>query len=302
MKAADENIEVRLQNMRLRTPPGTDERILSDSFAALEASVRGRAERPTTKLSFAAHLRWFAAAAALIAIGLGLFWAARPDDPELRDVFRAVEKAENVGIERYLGGEDEPAQRLWVSRSLKMKLLENTTGPRAGYLFLDGERGVRAYRQASSDLVSRFAIPQDAVIAVRRSLTGSLGLVPFSDISLAGEEARWAPVADAETEAADIAGDAVAKDARVYDLIWKEQGQKHRVRFYLEPDTHFPARIERYASKAGENGERLEVADSVSIKTQTEIQDRIEYICGPIVDARDVRPTPPEYIGTPEEY
>ena len=239
------------------------------------------AEQPATTLDFTANLKKKTsalnlkplyktglAAAAVIAIGLALFFntpAAKA--VTIEQILMAMEKARNVCIRTFKPGQTEPEQERWVSRSSNIYM----TKSRDETVILDIANKVRTIKHFNTGSIETSSLLTETITGLENMITGSLGLVPFSDISLVPEDVEWNQVTNNELK--------TASDAAIYELIWIERSLTgknvlNKWRFFVDPKTYLPLRTETYRKLDGETEYTF-----VSIKTVEYLSDsEMEYV------------------------
>ncbi len=180
------------------------------------------------------------AAAAVILVAVGLFFLAQPVKAvTIGQIYRAIEKAKNIHILKRVPGKTEPIEERWVSHPLNIYM--SKTGNEL--VLSDIKNRVRKTKYTDT-LVTETIQLTDAIIAsVEIKMSGSLGLMPFYDISEIPEDAEWHRVED------EIQG--ATEGVEIYDLKWAEKqygGSEifKRWRVYANPETNLPQRVEGY--------------------------------------------------------
>jgi hypothetical protein len=124
-----------------------------------------------------------------------------------------------------------------------------------------------------------------------KSLTSSLGLVPFTDINDLPEGAQWNPVEDPNVLA-------IVPGTEVYDLTWSETrglSTRYRIwRIFVDPFTNLPKRTEWY--RKFNNDEKYVFHQYVTITYPNESQ--IRTIIQNEFGSSALQPRDPGYIGT----
>jgi hypothetical protein len=86
------------------------------------------------------------------------------------------------------------------------------------------------------------------IAQTKEMITGSLGLVPFADLSVVPEDADWSHVTGGSLEVA-------AGATEVYELTWSAKGYDGSIEFrkwrvFVDPKTDLPQRTESYRKSA----------------------------------------------------
>ena len=181
------------------------------------------------------------AAAAVILIGLGvLLQSSSATAVSIQQVYSAVEKTRNVHLTT-----STTQQERWVSQGLNVYLVK--TGEK--WTLTDVGAGVNKSKKSLADETVEKQLPEDEIALVKASMNITLALMPFSDFSHVPPDARWTPVAK-DTLETTIAS------TEVYELTWSERTSSSRVqrkwRFYVDPVTRLPNRIESYQKRSVE--------------------------------------------------
>lgn len=240
-------------------------------------------ERPASVVDFgealkrrisAASLRPFvrvaAVAAAVILIGAALLLNT-PTAKALTidEVYNAIAKIRNVYVAKFAAGREESVLERWVSRTSKIYMTKA-----AGELALwDIRNGVRKSRAAASGGTETTRLTDDIIADMEGKIGGSLGLVPFYDVSEVPGGAEWVPVSEGELES-------VAAGTEVYDLKWAVKSADESVvlkkwRFFVDAETKVPQEIEVYAQIPGGEGYTLETTMTVRYLSDGEMEAAI---------------------------
>lgn len=241
------------------------------------------AERPARTIDFAATMKKKTsalnlkplfkaglAAAAVIAIGLTLlFNAPAASAVSLKQICRAIENARNICITTFKPGKTEPEQKQWVSRSSNIYMTQ--TGELT--VLSDLSNKVSKVKNSDTSTVETSSLPAKTIAGMESMLTGSLGLIPFSDISLIPEDAKWNRVTSDELKAID--------DTAIYELVWIKSslaGNKvfNKWRFFVEPETCLLKKTESYTKRAGDSDYTLRSRMTVQYLSDAEIKALIQ--------------------------
>ncbi|UCF42243.1 MAG: hypothetical protein JSV99_06415, partial [Planctomycetota bacterium] len=212
-----------------------------------------------------------AAVAAVILIGAVLLLntpAARA--VTIDEIYNAIAKIKNVYVAKFVAGKQEPVLERWVSRASKIYMSKS-----AGELVLwDIRSGVRKSRAAGSGQTETTRLTEDVVADMEGKIGGSLGLVPFYDVSEVPEGAEWVRVPEGELEF-------VAAGTQVYDLRWAaklvdESVVSKKWRFFVDGSTRIPQRIEVYEQLPGGEGYTLETTMTVRYLSDGDMEEAIK--------------------------
>ena len=209
------------------------------------------------------------AAAAIILIGiLILFSVPAAKAVDLSQIYKALEKVKNVCISRFVPDKAEPIQQKWVSRTLNVSVQKSK---KQAVLF-DLQNRIRKIKNLSTDSIQESPISGDFLIKVEKYITGSFGLVPFSDITVAPKGAQWNHVGDEDVEV-PIPG------TEVYDLTWAKKvpnTEFWKWRVFVDTTTHLPKRTEWHKKTPIENEYALWSIEVVAYPTDNEIKTVIQ--------------------------
>lgn len=181
------------------------------------------------------------AAAAVLLIGIALFLnipAAKA--VTLEKIYRAIEAVKNVHISSFVPGRTEPEQEKWVFRTLNVYMTK--TGKQL--VLWDIVNQIRKDKHLDTGQVDTIPLTNDVAADAANIISGSLGLMPFYDISEVPSDAQWnrATVESEET---------TPEQTEVYELKWPEENYDGSVRLimwrvFVDPETSLPQKIELY--------------------------------------------------------
>jgi len=148
-------------------------------------------------------------------------------------------------VATFIPDQKEPTQEKWMSRALDVYITK--TGKQL--VLWDLQNRVKKTKYLGSSLAETTVLSDDVISETRGKMAGSLGLMPFQDISEIPVDARWSRV--------DFESAEVTNGIEVYDLEWTEKKYGGSLifkkwRFFVEPRTNFPHRIEIYQKLAAE--------------------------------------------------
>jgi len=300
MNSAD-NIENAVEQLHITTRPETDKRILDDAFAALEKSGQrqsfqvGRSARSKTLRIRIAEL---AAVAAVILVIFALFFSApAAKGVTLKQVYEALGKVGNICVSRFDADEAEPYQQVWTSQTMNVMLIKGMREGQVEYVLWDVPNRLKRSKFVFSDLVSIDGISADMFGKVQKSITGTFGLVPFSDMNDAPEESQWNRVEDPNVSA-------IVPGTEVYELTWPQKSTAGtRIRFikwrvFLDTVTNLPKRAEWYSKLKSEDKYKFSTFTVITYTSENQIRILIRDEFGSVA----LQPRDPGYIGTPPPY
>ncbi len=294
MNPADK-IECAIEAMHLTTSAKTDQRILADSFAALEKATQAGASQQAVRvrrITITSPVVSIGAVAAAIMIVVAVFFN-RPahESIDLLTLYKALSQVTTVSIVRYTSGEDAPFREL-ASRNLNVsivKLADRT-------ILWDLANAARKTKDLSSDAIKSEMFPEEWLTKMSYRMRHNFALTPFPDFNDMPADVQWARVADRKAHS-------VVQNADVYDLTWTSLGQDAKVlrqRYFVDRTTNLPARIENYSKASQHDHFMLQGYEILTYPDDDEVEAEIRHEFGS-VDHSGSWYTP-EYTGTPESY
>ncbi|MHC4531784.1 MAG: hypothetical protein ACYSXD_09515 [Planctomycetota bacterium] len=211
------------------------------------------------------------AAAAVILIAVTLFFSIPTAKAVTIDqVYKAIEKVKNIYISKFVPDQTESVEQKWVSKTLSNYMIK--TGKQL--VLWDIPNGVRKSKQLDTAVTETIPLTAVSVADVEKKIAGSLGLLPFYDISDVPQDAEWKRVADDGLSA-------TAKGTEVYDLTWTEKQHIgfvvfRRWRVFVDPKTNLPQKTEFYKKLAVDDEFTLETTMIVEYLSDKEIPAVIE--------------------------
>ncbi|MDH4240658.1 MAG: hypothetical protein OEW48_13950 [Phycisphaerae bacterium] len=204
-----------------------------------------------------------AAVAALILTAAALFFNAPAGKAvDLGQIYEAISEITNVCKSSFVPGKTRPIQEVWVSITNGFRLLHDGKT----FVLWDFANNTKKVKTLENNTVQVTTLSADTVSQGKKSLKSSFGLVPFPDITDVPEAARWEQVADESSEA-------TIPDAKVYDLSWPEKGRWfHKWRFFIEPTTNLPKRVECYKKTVIEHEYELKSVHLVEYPSDNSIE------------------------------
>jgi len=296
-----EDLEKAIAKLHMTTSAETDKRILDAAFVALE----GRAPEDSApirpgvwRMTVISRMAKLTAVAAVILIGVALFFRGPAAKAvTLAQIYEAVEKVRNACISTFSADRQEPMQKEWVSRTLNIIMFETNKE----FVLHDLTNKIIKTKSLSSGVITA-VVPTETVLAgAKKRMNRAFGLIPFSGLKDLPETARWDRVYDSNAVA-------VARNTEVYDLIWTTQEptipaglRTHRWRYFVDPGTNLPRRVEVYFRGASEKDYTFVKCEVATYLTDTEIRALVQDTFGSGEDEPfRKRLSEPEYTGTPE--
>lgn len=215
-------------------------------------------------------LKTGAVAAAIILMAVVLFQnIPTAKAVTLERIYQAIEKIKNVHITSFTTSNKEPTQELWISKTLNIYVTKTAKQ----CVLWDIANRTRKTKQQNVGVIDTVGLTDDIVAGIEKKMNGSLGLMPFYDISDVPQDAEWSRVDDKSIN--------VTKGIEVYDLKWVEKkyggsaiSKKWRV--FANYETNLPQRIECYEKLAADSGYTLSSAMTVEYLSDNEIREIIK--------------------------
>jgi len=236
---------------------------ISSIVAALKEKVSTMNFRLLAKAGFAA------AAVILVAFAL-LLNVPTAKAVSIESIYKAIEGVKNVYISKLVAPKMVPVEERWVSRT------SNTWMTKTGRLLVLCDLGnqVLIERELGSNSVKTSSLSADDLATYRKKIAGSLGLLPFFDMSEVPDNAEWIPLTDHRSKD-------TAKATEVYDFSWVVQDDtgpivSNKWRVFVNSKTHLPYRIEIYRKISHDNDYTLRNVILAEYPSDVEIQAVIE--------------------------
>jgi len=214
-----------------------------------------------------------AAAAAAILIAVALFLSTQTAKAVTLDqIYKALVKVKNVHLSKFALDKTNPIEERWVSRTLNIAMSKTEK-----HLVLwDIPNGVRKSKQLDTAVTETESLTKDDVADVEKKISGSLGLMPFSDISEVPPDSEWSRVTDDGLEG-------VSEGTEVHDLIWTEKTRGgsmlfRKWRVFSNVETNLPERVEWYRKLAADDEFVLETRMVVEYLSDSEIRSAIKDV------------------------
>ena len=212
------------------------------------------------------------AVAAVILIGLALLLntptaKAVPID----QIYKAIEKVKNVYISSFESDKTEPTQERWVSRTLNIYMLK--TGKEL--VLWDLANKIQKATHLGTDSVETTSVSEDLIAEINKRISGSLGLMPFYDISEIPKDAEWRRVHDESL--------VVNEEIEVYDLEWVQKRydgspELNKWRVFVDSRTNLPQRTKFYEKLPAGTTYDLTSVKKVEYLSDDEIQSVIKDV------------------------
>lgn len=216
----------------------------------------------------------FSAVAAVLAVVVSLFLFTMPSAKAvtLDQIYEAVLKVKNVHISIFAPDKAEPSQERWVSRKLGTYITKTDNE----LMLWDITNATGRHRNVVTGTAETTQLEESAIAVIGVKMRGSLGLMPFEDISTLPKDAQWHRLADTS-----VSGDTSILE--VYDLIWVEKSYsgpaaKNKWRVYVNPETKLPQRTELYQMLPGEQEYVLKLLKVIDYPTDDDVQAIIKQL------------------------
>ena len=297
MNPAD-NLEHAIEKLHLTTKAQTDQHILNDAFAALRGAAAAPPAGVAARLWQAAltsRLAGPVAVAAVAAVTFAVFFGVRGQKAAtVSDIYGTLGKVKNISVSMFEAGETEPYQQVWTSQTLKVKVLKTVGDNRVRFDLWDIPNRVRMISYLSTGPAEAETITDEMLAALEALMAIPAGVAPFADGTEVPEDAQWSRVEDPGVKA-------VVPGARVYDLVWRQEGLApdavafRKWRVFVERRQNVPRRVESYVRLGPDDEYTLETFAVVTYPAEGEIQELVHDKFGPPED----RSGEPGYMPTP---
>jgi len=217
-------------------------------------------------------LKPVAAAAAVILIAIALFLnIPTAKAVTIKQIYEALEKVRNVYIASFVPDKKEPIQEQWVSRELKVQQIKTEKE----LVLWDLSNRIKKVRHLDSNSVETTKLSTETITDIQNTITGSLGLVPFYDVSEVPTDAKWSHVDDENVE--------VTESIEGYDLMWTEKAYDGSIihkkwRFFADPKTNLPKRTEFYQMLPTDDNYIFISAMEIKYLSDSEMQEVIKEV------------------------
>jgi hypothetical protein len=116
-------------------------------------------------------------------------------------------------------------------------------------------------------------LPAEETLKIAATINGTLGLMPFEDMTVLPKDAQWNHLTDA-----NIISNVSALE--VYDLLWVEKSSStsNKWRVYVDPQTKLPRRTEFYRMQPDEDTYVLKSFIVIDYPTDNEMKMMVERL------------------------
>jgi hypothetical protein len=275
------------ESVRVQTPTDPDDLYAGFPIRAETANSRSHAKPRQPALSlgaaialkkkvFAVNVKPLAKIAA-VAAGILILATVLLNTPTAKGVtieriYKAIAKVKNVHITSLVPGEEKPIQELWASRSFEVHLIR--TGEEL--VLRDIPNRTMTVKRLDAGSIETKLLSPEMTAQIRNTITGSLGLVPFTDLSVVPEDADWSHVTGGSLE---VGGGGT----ETYELTWLEESygrptEFRKWRVFVDPKTDLPQRTEFHRKSAPDVEYSLVSATVVEYLADDEMQAVIKEV------------------------
>ncbi len=247
----------------------------SDETEIIEAGVPDIAVAPKPKQKPATwNIRPFikpvTAAAAVLLIAIFLLKGTVAKAVDFSDVYNALARIKNVCFTILDVEKAKPAQKIWVSRPLNLKMVKTE----AECVLWELKGKSRKSKDLSTGSITTAKLGNDAIMRVEETMEGALGLLPFDDVSKVPPDAKWQKVAGEDLET-------TVPDTEVYDLMWTEKQPDgfivyRKWRGYIDIETKLPKRMEWWWKQTKQAEYELLGVTQVAYPTNVDVRAAVE--------------------------
>ncbi len=207
-------------------------------------------------------------AAAVILIGLALLLNTPTAKAVTIDqIYKAIEKVKNVYISSFILDKKKPIQELWVSR--KKGIYISKTAEQL--VLCDTLNSLRKSKDSHTGVIDTAQLTEDDIAGIKQKMSGSLGLMPFYNISEIPKDAEWSQVTDGSLKA-------TAEGTEVYDLKWADDKASDgsvvfkKWRVFVDSRKKLPQRTEFYEKSLAGTKYDLKSVKEVGYRSDSEIR------------------------------
>ena len=285
MNLAD-NIKNAIRRLHITTDAETDKRILDDAYSALDRVAGGHVGGCVWHSAIRRKAKDLIPISVVILVFFTLFFCTlNTRAVVLEDVYKALEQARNVCIERFRADEQEPYQTSWISRPLNIWFVKD----KKLAVLWDFNNSIMI--ESNRGLISKSLVETDKGTKLQNSMGTSFGLAPFSDALEAKTKGRWEQVVDAGA----VAG------VEVYDLVWTQEASNgmpvyYKWRVFVDIHTDLPVRTQWYQKIDVDKEYELTTTSTMTYPTNFQIESVIQDTFGSSLS----RLSEPENIEVPQ--
>jgi hypothetical protein len=199
------------------------------------------------------------AAAAVILLATALFLSMPTAKAvTIKQIYEAIDRVKNIHISKFIVGKSEPEQEKWISKTYNFYMMKTEK------LVTLWDINNEVIKDKSPDTGQVEVTPLTPITSanVKKQMSGSLGLMPFYNMSEIPADAKWTRVTENTLELA-------SEDIEVYDLTWpiRRFGGSLKLlkwRIFVTYKTYLPRKIELY--------EKIEADDEYILQRITKME------------------------------
>ncbi|MHC4529289.1 MAG: hypothetical protein ACYTEX_05535 [Planctomycetota bacterium] len=212
------------------------------------------------------------AAAAVIVIAVLLSSLQTAGAVGLSEIYQALAKIKNVYTSTFYGQDPNPVEERLISRALNIKMLKNN----AEWVLWDLPGNTRKARNLHTGTVTSTELDNNVAAKVKESMRGTLGLLPFTDMANAPQDAQWTQVSAEDLEFG-------TDNTQAYELLWTQQKGDGSVVFrkwrgHVDLETRLPKTVELWERRAWDEDYELQSITKVSYPITAEVQAKIDAL------------------------
>lgn len=240
--SAAENLGKQTENLYAGFPIKVEVQSSEESIEPLPASnisIASVLKRKVSSVKFSPLLKAAAAVILFFFVINTFFNTPATGDVTIRRIYEAIEKINNVHISAFSPENGRIVQEKWISRSLNIYMTKTDNL----VVFWDLGKARQRIRDINAGGTEDVNLTDDQVADIKSESDNSLALMPFQDLSLIPEDARWESVTDISEN--------MQTDLDVYDLTWSNKAPDgslgfNKYRFFIDRKTMLPKQIEYY--------------------------------------------------------
>jgi len=188
----------------------------------------------------------------------------------LQQIYKAIDTVKNVYISRFEVGSSKPTQEKWISHTQNIYMTKTASAKKT--VLWDIKNTQRKILPFDTGVIETNQLLEDDISAIKQKISGSLGIMPFDDISKIPHSSQFDRVVD------EIPG--VAEGIEIYDLEWSDATDSSYVlkkwRFFVDPETNLPQRIEISRKSTADDEYKMISMIEIEYLDDTEIQEAIK--------------------------
>ncbi|UCE49220.1 MAG: hypothetical protein JSW47_03580, partial [Phycisphaerales bacterium] len=250
-------------------PAGNIEEAASTNIIPAAVTLKLKRRLSTSNLKRYAKL---AVAAAAMIIVYVLFSSTPPAQALDPAIVKAIKTVDNVYIATYNPDREEPRQEKWVSRSLGVRLLK--TGERFSLSSIPDR--VLKTRNPQNDEIREVQLTGDDIAVMRKAIDGTLGIIPFDDVSNLPPDSEWTKLPGETTNTTD-------ESVEVYELTFRDdldlnRARSSRWRYFVDSKSSLPQRIQIYRSSGANEDYKMHSQLVIRYPNESEVKAAIESV------------------------